>query len=505
MSLSLDGFPQSSLIPGIALQLYFAQGPAVVPTASRRALYVGPMATGATATPNVSYEIRSTGQANQLFGERSRLARALRKHFRVNPRSGVWAVGYTLVPGTSGTGTITLTGAVTGEGQVDVTVVNELISTSYKVGDTLTTIATAVAANITARTGLPCTASSAVGVVTLAGVHAAASTNGDIRFRASAKSGTGITVATSGSTIGTGSGTPATDGATPELTLFQAALDAVADENFYYLGTLLTSSGSLAATKSHVVLKNTAGVGKYCVSVSAFSGSPGAANTLALALNSELMSLAVQTNSEHDIAEIVADALAARQNREEAAEFNMANLTGYRSSLSKVYLSTDRLDPADIQSMLQNGVTPIQSDETGTYFVKYVTTRSKTPTGTSDDQRAADIHKISAAHNWANRFKALIAVQYPDFFLRPDKRNPDGTIDYAQPIDRKVLQPSILDSKCRSFTQEYRAVLQDVAAAKESIDCDISSQNSSRIELSINLAFLNLAAQFGIEVNEVSS
>src|SRR5690606_6644159 len=108
---------------------------------------------------------------------------------------------------------------------------------------------------------------------------------------------------------------------------------------------------------------------------------------------------------------------ALRQRREGAAPFFAANMNNTRSpEFLPVHAVADRLDGDDIEDLLTDGCTPIATDDVGAELVKYVTTRSKDPGGTVDDQRAADVHRVSVVHAFVDRLVAKIALQYPDFF-----------------------------------------------------------------------------------------
>lgn len=510
MALALDGFPQDRVVPGIGLQINFASGQSSAPAPSRAAVYVGKKLTAGSVAPLTMTRVKSAGDAAKFFGRGSDLHRSLRKHFAVHKGGVVWALSYADGAGTAATGTITITGTATANGVLECTVAGELVAVGVTKGDTPTIIAGKLVEALNGRSHLPCIASNVAGVVTLTHKHTGLSTGtatlGVVRFRASASSGSGVTVATSGAALGMGTGAPGVDGATAEAVALTAALVILEQYGIYYVAPCATSATIIAATFAHISFKNTAGVGKRCVSIFGYTGSLSSAQTLALTPNSELLSIVAQSNSEHDTAELVAWATATRQRREGASKFNMANMNSSRSpELLPVFSGADRPDTDDLNAALLDGVSPIATDDVGAYLVKFVTTRSKDASGTVDDQRAADVHRISACHHIADRLVTKIAVTYGDFFLRDDKRNDDGTVDFTQRVDSKVLTPSQFKPTVFAILNQSAGCLKDVDAAKDSVNVAISDQNASRVECTMNLDVVNLASQFGVEINEVSA
>jgi len=510
MALALDGFPQDRVVPGIGLQINWAAGQSSAPAPSRAAVYVGKKLTSGSVAPLTMTRVKGESDAAKFFGKGSDLHRSLRKHFRIHKGGVVWALPYADGAGTAATGTITITGTATGSGTIECTLAGELVTVGIAKGDTPTVIAGKLVEAVNGRSHLPVIASNAAGVVTFTHKHTGLSTGtatlGVVRYRASASSGSGVTTATAGAALGMGTGTPGVDGATTEAVALTAALVILEQYGIYYVAPCATSAAIIAAVYAHISFKNTAGVGKRCVSILGYTGSLSSAQTLALTPNSELLSIVAQANSEHDTAELVGWATATRQRREGAEKFNMANMIGARSpELLPVFNGADRPDTDDLNAALLDGVSPIATDDVGAYLVKFVTTRSKDASGTVDDQRAADVHRISAVHHIADRLVTKIAVTYGGFFLRPDKRNDDGSVDFTQRVDAKVLTESQFAPTVYSLLNQCAGCLKDVDLAKESVNVTISDQNASRIECTMNLDIVNLASQFGVEINETSA
>lgn len=507
MVLSLDGFPQDNLVPGMRQQAYFAQGESAAPAPSRSVCYVGKMLSSGTAQVNQPLEVNSVNDVSALCGAGSDLHRAVRKHFRINKNGKVYILPYADSAGTSADGYITFTGTATSSGLLTMLVAGNLVSVGVATGDTPTVLGAKAANALNGRDYLPCSAANDTGTVTLTAKHTGLSTGdgttGVIRFRASVPSSTGVTVTVSGAALGLGDGTPGADGGTAEADLLDAALSVIEQQGYYYLVPTATSSAILANVKSHVDAKNTAGVGKRCVSIAGYTGTFSAARTLALAVNSELATLIAQPNSEHDTVELAAIGAAIRQKEEGAAAFFCANMTGYETpELMPVYSATDIPDNDDLNGALTDGVTPIGTANNKASLVKFVTTYSKT--SSVNDQRAADVHRVSVVHSFMDIALARYVTQYRGFFLRDDKRLPDGTVDHAQQLTKNVLVPSLLKRMFLRIVDEYSDVLKNIEATKEGINVSISSQNTSRLEVEIDLDVVNLAAQCGVKYNETN-
>jgi phage tail sheath gpL-like len=140
-------------------------------TQSQPALLVGQYnATGGnagTATANALVVVGSPQLGQLLFGRGSMLDRMVKAFFKVNPNQLLYAIP---IPdpgaGTQASGTITIATAPTAAGTLAIYIAGQLVQTAVAATDTVTIVATNLAAAINAIPDLPVTASPSAGVVT---------------------------------------------------------------------------------------------------------------------------------------------------------------------------------------------------------------------------------------------------------------------------------------------------------------------------------------------------
>lgn len=167
MPISFSHIPANWRVP-----LYWVEidpSKAGLPIFAGNALLVGVQITGPTlshAVANVPVAIASQAQADFAFGQGSQLAMMFKTYFANNFAGSVF--GLPVAEGsTAATGTITVATAPTQAGQYDLYVSGVNTPVNVTATDTVTIVATAIAAAINANKDLPVTASPAVGVVTL--------------------------------------------------------------------------------------------------------------------------------------------------------------------------------------------------------------------------------------------------------------------------------------------------------------------------------------------------
>ncbi|MBP2494940.1 phage tail sheath gpL-like [Methylobacterium sp. PvP062] len=158
--------PDNYKIPGPNTQIDPSQ--AGTPTSLKWALLPGILTSAGSATPNQVVACGTNADADALFGPGSMLARMFKTFFK-----GVTSVPIYCLPvpepaaGVAATGTITVTAAPTVAGTYPLYIAGQLVPIAIVSADTTATVATKIAAAITATPDLPVTASAAAAVVTL--------------------------------------------------------------------------------------------------------------------------------------------------------------------------------------------------------------------------------------------------------------------------------------------------------------------------------------------------
>lgn len=515
----ITGYPSSWRAPFTAMELLLGQGPSSAAAGPREACYTGPMTSAGTWTAGTLYPVTSEQDAILGAGVGSPLHRAIRYHLRCNPRGKLYALPYAATSGGSpvaAAGTITLTGSPTATGQARVTVCGEQVSSLFTTSSTLTTIAADLVLKINAKVWLPVTAANVAGVITLtakvAGISQGDGTTGVIRFRADVDAGKGLNTPTvSGAALGLGTGTAGVDGSTTELTNLTNALANIATVRRYYLGVTVWSATQLAPVKTHIVNKNAPSPGltgrAFYGDVRTLSG----ALTVANGLNTELMHAAWQKNSEHDPAELAAQLIAIHQLKEELKpQYNFDN---YGSSdpgwsLLPAYSVADYPTEQDKNDAVTGGLCCIASTETTASLVMSVTTRSKDSTGTINDFRATETHRVSVMHDFRDDTVLNHSLTFKGFSLSDDIYLPNGAVDInaVNQLPADVMTPSkyrpwFLD-RIRRFRDagKFQRLADWIAATRVNID----PQNSSRLEVGTSGRTIDLLHQTSFRVSETS-
>lgn len=168
--------PYDWLKPGVHIEVRPSYERAGLVAFPARALIIGQRLAGGAGAAGTLYQITRPAQGAGYFGAGSYADRMIRAWWANNKTSELWAIALDDVgAGTAATGTITFTGA--GAGTVPLYIDGTRIPVTIAAGNTVTQMAAAAVVAINAETGLPVTAASALGVVTLTAKHKGAAGN----------------------------------------------------------------------------------------------------------------------------------------------------------------------------------------------------------------------------------------------------------------------------------------------------------------------------------------
>lgn len=514
-SIPILGVPSTYRVPGQYAEILFAQGPSTAAAEAREVLFVMPkMAGSGTWTAGQVKRVRNEKDAADGAGLGSPLHRALRLFLMSNHTAKVWALPY--LP-SSGAGlvsaalTVTWTTAPTKTGITTVWVAGEPNTVSFTSSSTVTTIATAVRDVINAKTWLPVTASNAAGVLTLTAKIGGASQNGHIRVRAEIDAGVTTTVATQNASdvdaLGTGAGTLGVDGATTENTNLVAALANITASRYYYMVASVDDTTNLASFHTHVSAKSEPIPGLRCVGIWGSVDSLANVSSRAIARNHERLQVVWQKNSEHTREELAANMAAIRQKYEELDSAYNFDFYATRGDwlIKGCFRDADRPTGTDLNDAILDGVTPVATNDAGSYVVMSVDTRSKDATGTTDDFRATESHRISVADEFTDTLLLRHKLQYSSKKLASDKLKADGTVDPNQRLFKNVLTPSTYKPFPISILREFEGTrLQEVDASIASLAVVRDPNNGGRLEVGLDLRVVDLLHQMTARIAEVS-
>lgn len=417
-SIVLTGLAASDPVPGQYLQIDFAQGQASLGSATYGALIIATKSSAGSATAGtVIYSqtsnppLATESDAIALFGAGSPAHRMWRRFVAVNKTTPVSVICAAESAGAAATGTITYATNASAAGVTRVYVGEEFVERSVSSGDTPTVTAAAVVALINAQTHWPVTASNLSGVITITWKVAGPQGNWG-RYSATITGGIGTTVTPAAQTFMTGGTT---------LQSYTTVLSTILPYRYYYIiaeeSAVAGSSANFTALSTQVnsqALPIT-GIRQRC-----FTGTVDTlanAITSATGLNSARAEVIWSQNNDRTPEGLAATVAGIYALEEQGLNFR-CNFSGYGNDATtsviwnvKAPLSGTAPTRADFVSALNNGVTPIGVNASGTtYLVKRVTSRSLN--GAVSDYRIRDAHKVTVLDKFGDDAQAKATLQF---------------------------------------------------------------------------------------------
>jgi phage tail sheath gpL-like len=495
----LTGIAPDFRTPGGYAEIEFAQGPANAALGERESIIVGPRLGTGTAVTGVLYEAPDDGTGALLTGTGSPVHRAVRKYVQYGSSSKLYVTSYT-GSGVAATFGVALGGAPTKRGQLDTQVCDTICSYGFLSTDTLSDIANGVVSSVNQKTYLPVLAS-AFSCATGTGYTLTAKAPGTIgnlaiRVRTEVTSGAGVTVSAGGDLSG-GTGDDAT-----RLTTALATLDNIRK---YFLGVPVSDATRIALVKTHVNNKSQPLPGLRSVATCATRDTLANATTVANGLNFERQQLVWNEDSDHDPAELVGEIMGLRSTQENRD--SSANMAGTALNLNKQYDVTDWPTPDEQSTAINEGISAIASNDSGAYLVMSCTTRSKNNTGTVNDFRATETHRVSVPDEYMDRALITWALNYQGKKYKDDERTADGLINPNQVYTSGTVRPSqiatMLVVLLRQFDDEEK--IQNVESSIETLRSQKSTVNAGRNEAQVNIHTIDHHHQGLFLGKEVSS
>lgn len=515
-SIPILGVPSNFRVPGQYAEILFAQGPSTATAGVREVIFVMPkMAATGSWTAGKVYRVRNEKDASDGAGPGSPLHRALRLFLMSNHTAKVWALPY--LPSSGGgliSAALTVTWATTptGTGVTTVWVAGEPNTVSFNTSSTVTTIAADARDLINSKTWLPVTASASAGVLTLTAKIGGASQNNNIRVRAEIDAGKATTVTTQNASdvdaLGTGAGVAGVDGATTENANLVAALGNIVASRYYYMVTSVDDATNLASFHNHISAKSEPIPGLRSVGIWASVDTLANVSTRAIGRNYERLQVAWQKNSEHTREELAANMAAIRQKYEELdATFNFDSYATRGDWLIKgCYRDQDRPNFSDQNDAIVDGVTPIATNDAGSYVVMSTDTRSKDATGTTDDFRATETHRISGADFFVDTWLLRHRLTYSAKKLASDRLRANGTVDPNQKLFKNVITPTTYRPFPIAIMREMEsnAILTNLDSSIASLAVVRDPNNGGRLECGVDIYVIDLLHQMTARVAEAT-
>ena len=432
MADAITGIGSSFRAPLTALELIFGQGGSNAPAGDRFANYVCKMlSSGAAADANKRYKITSELQAAQLFGYGSEGHRIARMHIKVWP-GGTFYITPHLPSSGSGVDSATLavawTGTATGKGEAVFDFMGEEIVVGFNTGTTATQCGDTLDAKIAAARFLPVTSTNTTGTNAIDAKMAGASQNSVHRVTLkSISSGKGMAVTVAGGTTGLLTG--GVEGATTELSLFQAALSAITSANDYYLGMAANVTSMITEMSTHVSNRSLPLEGLRCRGFFSWTGAYAALVTIANGLNYERMQNSWQRNGDRSPDEQVAWLVASVQREEQSSKRFSFRQYSTRGFIKPALDVSAWPTITEVNDAMNEGITTIVSNETTAYMAVAVTTSSKDSTGTVQDTRKNLAMRVSIMDEVGAVLVQNHKLDFANHYQVADPLNPDGTIN----------------------------------------------------------------------------
>lgn len=390
MAITFDRVPTANRVPGAYAEIDGSRALSAQPGDLHRVLIIGLMQAGGTATAGVPVLIE--GAADQLFGARSQLAAMVQAFRKLNQNARVYALPLAEAGGAvAATRTLTIAGTATAPGSLTVRIGDRRITIAVTPDMAVAAIATALAAAINAEVRIDATAAAAAGVVTLTAVHAGELGNAIVAESVLVPAG--LTVTAAAGTVG------ATNPSTA------AALAALGDDRYDTFCTGLTDAVNLGFLEAEVARRWEPLVKMPGHAIAAVRGTLGAMVGIGNARNSQHLTI-VGAGLSPTPPWIWAAQVAARDAEQTDLQPNRPR-NGLTLPDCEAPLSAHRLDSAERNQLLYDGISTHKVDAGGRVLIeRLITTYQQTAGGSSDATYLA----LETMRNLADFYLAVIAL-----------------------------------------------------------------------------------------------
>ena len=230
--------------------------------------------------------------------------------------------------------------------------------------------------------------------------------------------------------------------------------------------------------------------------------------TLATGRNYERLQIVWQKNSEASREELAANMAAIRQKYEQldsAYNFDFYSNKG-DWLVPGCYRDADRPSGDDQNDAITDGITAIATNDAGSFIVMSCTTRSKDASGSQDDFRATETHRVSVADEFVDTLLLRHALNFAGKKLASDELLPDGTVNYNQRLYPNVVTPTTYKPFVQSLLDDFAGQrLQDVPQSKAGLRVVRDPNNGGRLEVGVDIHAVDLFHQMTARVAEVSA
>lgn len=507
-SIVLPGLAASDPVPGVYINTAFAQGPAAGDSSPRSILCIANKITSAAGTagtviygPTSLTPLQTEDDMIALAGAGSEAHRMFRRIAAVNKDTEVNWVFVADPAGTAATGTFVIANTATGNGAHRCWVGDEFVDTSIATGDAVDTIGAAIVVSINSKTHWPVTAAynSGSDTVTLTAKQTGPRGNW-IRFQCAILSG-GTSIAT---TTTATSDAFLSGGATADSNT--TALATILSKKFYYIVSAAEDATQFGALVTQV---NTQAAPTTGIRQRAFAGSVDTlanATTVATGINAARAEIVWSEKAPWTPAELAANqaAIVALYETSPNPRTNFAGFGNDAETTNYWKVPKSRTDTAhptrtSIKSALNNGLSPIAVNPTGTtYLVNRITTRSLS--GSTADYRIRSAHKVTICDFFGDDLQAKLILQNAGKRIANDP--PRG----ARSPGPDVVTPTVCRMQVFALLNDYdqNDLLQNLDQIKEGTVVQRETSPTTRMGIRVPLQPIENLEQMAVEVAQVA-
>lgn len=412
-NVSFNGIPVDIRTPGQYIEIDNTRAVGGIPQQARKILILGQrLATGtvAAATPT---RVMSAPHGAGLFGRGSMLAQMIAAAKAANTSTDMWACSLDdLVAGVKATGTMTITGAPTAAGTLNLYVAGVATKVGVAVAETNTVTATNIAAAINANPDLPVVATSALGVVTVTADHKGENGN-YIDLRVNYYDGEALPVGLAYAIVPMAGGT-----GNPDIT---QALAALGGDQYYTIITPWTDAANMAALETFLMGRWGPMSQKTGTAFGCLSGTYSGLTTLGHARNSPmscLLGIYDMPVAPWITAATWGAVIEFNGAIDPARGFQTLVLPGLMAPPVKSQFTRDQRD-----ILLRNGISTFLVDQGGNVLIEMVVTTYQTNAFGIPDVSYLKLNSVWTADAIRYAVRARIALRFPRHKLANDGTN----------------------------------------------------------------------------------
>lgn len=485
MSVSFPNIPSDLRVP-----LFWAEmdnSEANTTQSSGPSLLIGFASSDSTIAKNKLTIMPSASLAGKVAGRGSQLARMVARYRAVDPFGELWVIAVSEPDSNAAKGTVTLTGNAQASGTLNLYIGAVQVQAAVVTGDAPEDVAATLAAVVNASADLPVTAAAVAGVVTLTARHKGLTGN-DIPLTlnyhgtvGSENTPDGVNVVIGAMAGGTGS---------PSL---GAAVAAMGDEPFDYIGTPFSDTASLAT----LALEMNDSSGRWSYARQLY----GHVYTAKIGTLSDLVAFGDTMNNQHITV----------AGYEPAVQTAADELVALRTARNAVFIRVDPARPTQTgeltgalpapagsrftlteqQSLLKHGIATAYAESGVLRIQRDITTYQRNAYGVADNSYL-DSETLHTSAYVIRQLKSIITSKYPRHKLAND-----GT---RFGPGQAIVTPAVLKGEmCASYRSMERAgIVENFELFKQHLVVERNASDPTRVDVLFPPDYVNQLRVFAL-------